>query len=120
MTPSWFFILQLLVPRPTNKREGAPFRMSSTAYLVHVQLHSLPGRHLHRKPEDAPHCADMDVLITADGTLSLLLLLLLLLSLSSSSLLCRVFILIFLRQTMTLRNTVLQLFCCFYSWCLYR
>ena len=50
------------------------------------------------------------------GTLSLLLLLLLLLS---SSPLCRVFILIFLRQTMSLGNTVLQLFCCYYSWCVY-
>jgi len=47
------------------------------------------------------------------------LLLLLLLS-SSSSPLCRVFILIFLRHTMSLGNTVLQLFCCYYSWCLYR
>jgi len=46
-------------------------------------------------------------------------LLLLLLSLSSSPL-CTVFILIFLRQTMSLRNTVLQLFCCYYSWCLCR
>ena len=47
--------------------------------------------------------------------------LLLLLSLSSTSpLLCRVFILIFLRQTMSLGNTVLQLFCCYSSWCLYR
>ena len=50
----------------------------------------------------------------------LLLLLLLLLSSSSSSPLCRVFILIFLRQVISLGNTVLQLFCCFYSWCLYR
>jgi len=54
----------------------------------------------------------------------LLLLLLLLLpsssSLSSSYPLCRVFILIFLRQIMSLGNTVLQLFCCYYSWCLYR
>jgi len=53
-----------------------------------------------------------------------LLLLLLLLSLSSSSSspspLCKVFILIFLRQTMSLVNRVLQLFCCYYSWCLYR
>ena len=47
-------------------------------------------------------------------------LLLLLLLLSSSSPLCRVFTLIFLRQTMSLGNTVLQLFCCYYSWCLYR
>ena len=39
---------------------------------------------------------------------------------SSSSPLCRVFILTFLRQTMSLRNTVLQLFCCYYSRCLYR
>ena len=50
----------------------------------------------------------------------LLLLLLLLSSSSSSSPLCRVFILIFLRQTMSLGNSVLQLFCCYYSWCLYR
>ena len=54
----------------------------------------------------------------------LLLLLLLLLSPSSSSSssspLCTAFILLFLRQTMSLRNTVLQLFCCYYSWCLYR
>jgi len=46
-------------------------------------------------------------------------LLLLLLS-SSSTPLYRVFILIFLRQTVSLGNTVLQLFCCYYSWCLYR
>jgi len=46
-------------------------------------------------------------------------LLLLLLS-SSSSPLCRVFILIFLRQTISLGNTVLQLFCYYYSWSLYR
>ena len=39
---------------------------------------------------------------------------------SSSSPLCRVLILIFLRQTVSLGNTVLQLFCCYYSWCLYR
>ena len=39
---------------------------------------------------------------------------------SSSSPLCGVFIHIFLRQTMSLGNTVLQLFCCYYSWCLYR
>ena len=48
---------------------------------------------------------------------------LLLLSSSSSSLsspLCRVFILTFLRQTVSLGNTVLQPFCCYYSRCLYR
>ena len=41
---------------------------------------------------------------------------------SSSSLspLCRVFIHIFLRQTMSLGNTVFQLFCHYYLWCLYR
>ena len=27
---------------------------------------------------------------------------------------------LFLRQTMSLGNTVLQLFCCYYLWCLYR
>ena len=37
---------------------------------------------------------------------------------SSSSPLCRVFILIFLRQTVSVGNTVLQLFCCYYSSCL--
>ena len=53
----------------------------------------------------------------------LIILLLLLTSLpssSSSSPLCRVFILIFLRQSMSLGNTVLQLFWCYYSRCLYR
>ena len=43
-----------------------------------------------------------------------ILLLLFLFSSSSSSPLCRVFILIFLRQTMSLGNTVLQVFCCCY------
>ena len=58
--------------------------------------------------------------------LLLLLLLLLLLSssllllLSSMSPLCRVSTLIFLRKTMSLGNTVLQLFWCNYSWCVYR
>ena len=50
--------------------------------------------------------------------LHLWLLLLLISSPPPSSPLCRVFILIFLRQTMSLGNTVLQLFCCYYSWCL--
>jgi len=47
---------------------------------------------------------------------------LLLLSSSSSSVspLCRVSTLIFLRRTMSLGNTVLQLFWCYYSWCSYR
>jgi len=47
-----------------------------------------------------------------------LLLLLLSSSSSPSSPLCRVFILIFLRHTMSLGNTLLQLFCCYCSWCL--
>jgi hypothetical protein len=34
--------------------------------------------------------------------------------------LCKVSTLIFLRQTMSLGNTVLQLFWCYYSWCVYR
>jgi len=46
-------------------------------------------------------------------------LLILLLLLLSSSPLYRVIILIFLRKTMSLENIVLQLFCCYYSWCLY-
>jgi len=50
----------------------------------------------------------------------LLLLLLSSSSSSSSSPLCRVFILTFLRKTMSLGSRVLQLFCCYYSWCLYR
>ena len=64
--------------------------------------------------------------VTAHLQLNILLLLLLLLLLSSSSSsssscpLCRVSILTFLTQTMSLENTVLQLFCCYYSWCLYR
>jgi uncharacterized protein with PQ loop repeat len=44
----------------------------------------------------------------------------LLLLLSSVSLLCSVSTLILLRQTMSLGNTVLQLFWCNYSWCVYR
>jgi hypothetical protein len=45
---------------------------------------------------------------------------LLLLSLSSSSSpLCRVFIHIFLKQSMSLGNTLLQLFSCYCLWCLY-
>ena len=54
-------------------------------------------------------------------TLLLLLLLLLLSSSSSSSSspLCRVFILIFLRQDISLGNTVLQIPCCYNSWYLY-
>jgi len=40
--------------------------------------------------------------------------------LSSVSPLCRVSTLIFLRQTMSLANIVLQLFWCNYSWCSYR
>ena len=50
------------------------------------------------------------------------LLLLISSSSSSSSLspLCRVFIHIFLRQTMSIGNTVFQLFCHYYLWCLYR
>ena len=39
---------------------------------------------------------------------------------SSLSPLCRVFIHIFLRQTMSLGNTAFQLFCHYYLWCLYR
>jgi hypothetical protein len=52
-------------------------------------------------------------------TASIHLLLLLLLSSSSLSPLCRVFIHIFLRQTMSLRNTMLQLFCRCCLWCPY-
>jgi len=48
-----------------------------------------------------------------------LLVLLLLLLLSPVSPLCRVSTLIYLRQTMSLGNTVLQLFWCNYSWCVY-
>jgi hypothetical protein len=44
---------------------------------------------------------------------------LLLLSSSSLSPLCRVFIHIFLRQTMSLRKTMLQLFCRYCLWCPY-
>ena len=44
--------------------------------------------------------------------------LLLLSSSSSSSPLCRVFTLTYLKQTMSLDNTVLQLFCSHYSWCI--
>ena len=63
--------------------------------------------------------------VVSDIVLLLLLLLLLLSSSSSSSSsllspLCRVFIHIFLRQTMSLGNKVFQQFCHYYLWCLYR
>jgi hypothetical protein len=45
---------------------------------------------------------------------------LVLLLLSSVFPLCRVSTLIFLRQTMSLENTVLHLFWCNFSWCVYR
>ena len=64
--------------------------------------------------------AAVDPSLRPSGHWDRLLLLWLLSSSSSSSPLYRVFILIFLRQTMSLGNTVLQLFCCYYSWCLYR
>ena len=66
-------------------------------------------------PPTSCHCAD----IPAMKNLARFSKLLLLSSSSLSSPLCRVFILIFLRQTMSLGNTVLQLFSCYYSWCLY-
>jgi hypothetical protein len=47
------------------------------------------------------------------------LLLLLLSSSSSLSPLRRVFVHIFLKQTMSLGSTLLQLFCCYCLWCLY-
>jgi hypothetical protein len=62
------------------------------------------------------------IIYSFDIFLNLLLLLLLLSSSSSSSFLApfyRVFIHIFLRQTMSLGNTLLQLFCRYCLWCLY-
>jgi len=61
--------------------------------------------------------AEMKLLHFSDMELLLLLLLLLL---SSVSPIRRVYTLLFLRQTMSLGNTVLQLFCCYYSWYVYR
>jgi len=49
----------------------------------------------------------------------LILITILLLLSSSLSPLYRVFIHIFLRQTMSLRNTAFQLFCHYYLWCLH-
>jgi hypothetical protein len=58
----------------------------------------------------------VDLIIT-DIIVHFRLLLLLLLLSSPLSPLCRVFIHIFLRQTMFLRNTMLQLFCRYCLWC---
>ena len=69
-----------------------------TGIIVHFKFHI--------------HCISIHKLLYFDffsATLLLLLLLLLSSSSSSSSPLCRVFILIFLRQTMSLGNTVLNL-----------
>ena len=54
------------------------------------------------------------------AVLSVLCVMFQVLLLSSLSPLYRVFIHIFLRQTMSLVNTVFQLFCHYYLWCLYR
>ena len=53
--------------------------------------------------------------VLCDMPICVQILLLLLLSSSSSSPLCTVFILIFLRQALSLGNVVLQLFCCYYA-----
>jgi hypothetical protein len=60
-------------------------------------------------------CAVPNVAVFCSSLTSWLLLLLS----SSLSPLCRVFIHIFLKQTMSLGNTLLQLFCCYCLWCLY-
>jgi len=85
--------------------------------------HLLPNIHSLRSSERTDllvYCVEH---FTTNFVLFWKLLLLLLLLLSSSSLsspLCKVIIPIFLRQTVSLGNKVLQLFCCYYSWCLYR
>ena len=88
--------------------------------LLRHTLHSVA---LCPSPSYAPVYAGLRRVAKEWPTALLLLLLLLLLlsssSSSSSSPLYRVFIVIFLRQTMSLGNTLLQLFCCYYSWCLY-
>jgi hypothetical protein len=92
--------------------------ISCSTYVVSLYINSciltsflLPFAHSH--PQVLPH---LTVFMFSLFVFNYLLLLLLLLS----SPLWRVFILIFPRQTMSLGNTVLQLFCCYYWWCLYR
>ena len=66
-------------------------------------------------------CVSAEVLMSINRHVILSLFLLSLSSSSSSSsAVCRVLIHIILRKTMSLENTVLQLFCYYYSWCLYR
>jgi hypothetical protein len=100
------------------------FRCLVLCILNNVNVHqicrtlSLPAWEIQRLGSERFLHIDCIMGIYYNFLLKLLLLLLLLSS--SSSPLCRVFILIFLRQTISLGNTVLQLFCCYYSWCLYR
>ena len=109
----FFFAAQFLTALPTRLQVATAYFSCSLPdvnfldpYFIFMYMHN---NNCHRA--------------TAHLQLDVLLLLLLLLLSSSSSLsspLCWVFILIFLRQTISLGNTVLQLFCCYYSWCLYR
>ena len=79
----------------------------------HEQMHATLSRTnpCYRNVGSPIYCTRSCVIFVGDD---ILLLLLLLSSSSSSSPLCRVFILIFLGQTMSLGNTVLQLFCYYY------
>jgi hypothetical protein len=67
--------------------------------------------------------SDFPISVLFNAFMFVPILVILLLSSSSSSPpppLCRVFIFIFLTQTMSLGNTVLQPFCCSYSWFIHR
>ena len=94
--------------------------MEFCANQLHLQLKALyfpshlNGKHNKTTQQKFYKMATFQVLRKKPDIKREVLLLLLLLS-SSSSPLYRVFILIFLRQTMSLGNTVLQLFCCTFT-----
>jgi hypothetical protein len=83
------------------------------------QPESSGGKRQKREKEETPGRQLPDVFTEEDSPSKQQLELLLLLLSSSLSPLCRVFIHIFLRQTMSLRNTMLQPFCRSCVWCPY-
>ena len=96
---TFFLILQLSLIHTNNTKTTISYKNFEASHVQGCQKVQI-------------HFKELNSLIPV--TLSLLLLLL-----PSSSPLYGVYTLIFLRQTMSLGNRVLQLFCCYYSWCLH-
>jgi hypothetical protein len=91
----------------------------SHVHEVHRNTHTHMARWTQKRT--APYLEVIDKYCFAGFSLQMMTLknicIIIIIIMSSTSQLCRVFTLIFLRQTMSLGNTVLQLFWCYYSWC---